>query len=117
MTSALRTLLLIAVPAGVLAGGCTTDPADDALRTELRPATARIENFQEADYCANLVTIDGVGYAPDAASLDAINERAIPHDATVDVLYRLTGEIGQVFCGMRAGHPFTKLPEIAIVFP
>jgi hypothetical protein len=117
MVSKLRTLLWIAMPMGLLAGGCTNDPADSLRTAELRPATATIENFQEADYCANLVTIDGVDYAPDAASLDAINERELPPFATVDVLYRLTGEIGHVSCGMRAGHTLIELPEITIAFP
>lgn len=109
LTRSLRTLLLLAVPVGVLATGCADDEDPEAFRD----ATATIENLLPVDGCSYPVTIDDVRYAPDAASVAEIRERTLPPRATVEIRYRLTGETGQVSCG-RASE---TLPEITIVFP
>jgi hypothetical protein len=100
-------LLLLVVGLG---GACVAEPHPGPLMTA---AAATIENTLPADGCSFPVTIDDVVYAPDAGSLVAIRERAIPYGhIMVSVEYRLTGRTGQVECGFGTHR---DLPEIALV--
>ncbi|MEO7729477.1 MAG: hypothetical protein ABIY55_00785 [Kofleriaceae bacterium] len=89
----------------VSASGCMDDSLPPAT-----VATATIQNNLEVDGCAYLVTIEGVRYAPDAASRAAIDDNQLPPTATVTVAYRRTGKVGQVQCEP----DLLKLPEISL---
>jgi hypothetical protein len=74
-------------------------------------AIATITNQLPVDGCSYPVTINGVEYAPDAASIAAISDR-VPAGGSLRVLidYRLTGNTGQVECGFGTSR---TLPEIS----
>jgi hypothetical protein len=74
-------------------------------------AVATITNQLPADGCSYPVTIQGVDYAPDAASIAAISDR-VTAGGSLRVLidYRLTGNTGQVACGFGTSR---TLPEIS----
>jgi hypothetical protein len=88
--------------------------AQDAAPQALAPrgtATATIANLLPVDGCSYPVTIDGVDYAPDPASLAAIQDRVPAGSSiTVRIHYRLTGATAQVQCGFGTAQ---ELPEIA----
>ena len=72
---------------------------------------ATITNQLPVDGCSYTVTIHGVDYAPDAASIAAISDR-VTAGGSLRVLidYRLTGNTGQVECGFGTSR---TLPEIS----
>jgi len=104
MIKAYSRVLCMAVPLATLAA-CTDDPPSAA-------ATATIENKLPVDGCSYPVTIDGVQYAPDAASLSLIQDHHIGASATANVHYRLTGNTGHIECGRTQ----PELPEISLTF-
>ena len=74
-------------------------------------AVATITNQLPVDGCSYPVTIHGVDYAPDAASIAAISDRVIAGGSLrVLIDYRLTGNTGQVECGFGTSR---TLPEIS----
>jgi hypothetical protein len=74
-------------------------------------AVATITNQLPVDGCSYPVTIKGVDYAPDAASIAAISDRVIAGGSLrVLIDYRLTGNTGQVECGFGTSR---TLPEIS----
>ena len=81
---------------------------ESATRTR---AIATITNQLPVDGCSYPVTIRGVDYAPDAASIATISDR-VPAGGSLRVLidYRLTGNTGQVECGFGTSR---TLPEIS----
>lgn len=74
-------------------------------------AVATITNQLPVDGCSYPVTIQGVDYAPDAASIAAISDR-VPAGGSlrVQIDYQLTGDTGQVECGFGTS---ATLPEIS----
>lgn len=101
----------------VFVGGCV-DSQDSLLAQESAQesatgtiAVATITNQLPVDGCSYPVTINGVDYAPDAASIAAISDR-VPAGGSLRVLinYRLTGNTGQVECGFGTSR---TLPEIS----
>jgi hypothetical protein len=64
------------------------------------------------DGCSFPVTIDGVDYAPNDASLEVIRD-FVPAGSTVTarISYRLTGGTGQVECGFGTT---LQVPEISV---
>ena len=106
-------LLTLVVSMGVLVGACvdqqdSSSVQESAVRTS---AIATIANMLPVDGCSYPVTINGVDYAPDARSLDAIRD-LVPAGGTIKVRinYRLTGRTGRVECGFGTSR---ELPEIA----
>lgn len=88
------------------------DQPNSALAQESATRTiATITNQLPVDGCSYPVTIRGVDYAPDAASIAAISDR-VPAGGSLRVVidYRLTGNTGQVECGFGASR---TLPEIS----
>jgi hypothetical protein len=88
-----------------LFGGCANsqDPQDSSEPQEVASpikATATIANMLPADGCSFPVTIDGVDYAPNDASLEVIRD-FVPGGSTITahVSYRLTGATGEIRCG------------------
>jgi hypothetical protein len=74
-------------------------------------AVATITNQLPVDGCSYPVTIHGVDYAPDAASIAAISDRVIAGGSLrVLIKYRLTDNTGQVECGFGTSR---TLPEIS----
>jgi hypothetical protein len=74
-------------------------------------AVATITNQLPVDGCSYPVTIKGVDYAPDAASIAAISDRVTAGGSLrVLIHYRLTGNTGQVECGFGTSR---TLPEIS----
>lgn len=74
-------------------------------------AVATITNQLPVDGCSYPVTIKGVDYAPDAASIAAISDRVIAGGSVLVLIdYRLTGNTGQVECGFGTSR---TLPEIS----
>ena len=74
-------------------------------------AVATITNQLPVDGCSYPVTINGVDYAPDAASIAAISDRVTAGGSLrVVIRYRLTGNTGQVECGFGTSR---TLPEIS----
>lgn len=72
---------------------------------------ATITNQLPVDGCSYPVTIRGVEYAPDAASIAAISDRVTAGGSLrVLINYRLTGNTGQVECGFGTSR---TLPEIS----
>ncbi len=66
-------------------------------------ATATIANMLPVDGCSFPVTIDGVDYAPNDASLDVIRDLVPAGSAiTARISYRLTGNTGEIECGFGA---------------
>jgi hypothetical protein len=77
-------------------------------------ATATIENHLAVDGCSYPITIAGVEYAPDRASLDAVIEHvSTSGEVMVEVEYRVTGNVGHVNCELGA----VERPEIEVSFP
>jgi hypothetical protein len=85
-------------------GGCANsqDPQDSSAAGEVTSAkaTATIANMLPVDGCSFPVTIDGVDYAPNDASLEVIRD-FVPAGSTITarISYRLTGATGQIECG------------------
>lgn len=74
-------------------------------------AVATITNQLPVDGCSYPVTIRGVDYAPDAASIAAISDRVVAGGSLqVLIVYHLTGNTGQVECGFGTSR---TLPEIS----
>jgi len=72
---------------------------------------ATITNQLPVDGCSYPVTIQGVDYAPDAASIAAISDRVVAGGSLRALIdYRLTGNTGQVECGFGTSR---TLPEIS----
>ena len=106
-----RNLLLLLTPFALLVGACTDD---DGGRAGFTRATATIENKLPSDGCSYPITIDGVQYAADAASFDAVVERVgSSSSVTVEVEYRITGQTGSVTCERGS----SARPEIDVEFP
>lgn len=88
--------------------------AEPSPQTTPHEATATIENTLPADGCSYVVEIDGIEFAPDAATLAAIRERNLPFGTTtVEVEYTVTGDTATVECGFNTNR---ELPEVALVF-
>jgi hypothetical protein len=105
-----RFLLLVLA----LGGACGAFSVPEGRSLALTSASATIENGLPYDGCSFPVEIDGVSYAPDARSLDAIRAfgESFTGKTSVDVDYRLTGRTGQVECGWNTHQ---DLPEIEVV--
>lgn len=106
---------MMALSLGLFAGACADDadspPAGDPPMSEVKRATATIDNFLAVDGCSYPVKIDGVDYAPAEASLADIRARVGAADRlTVEVEYRVTGAVGHVRCG----RALVDLPEIEV---
>jgi hypothetical protein len=100
----LRELMLVMV-----AGGC-----GDNL-PPFTEATALIEMDLASDGCDYLVKIPRLlRYAPDEASRAAIRAHMVRSNVAVTILYRLTGDTGEVWCGNGSR---LELPEIELKFP
>jgi hypothetical protein len=104
-------------PTVVLLGGCANsqDPQDSSAPQEVASsgkATATIANLLPVDGCSFPITIDGVEYAPNDASLEVIRD-VVPAGSTITarISYRLTGDTGQVECGFGAT---LQVPEISV---
>lgn len=117
MTNPCLRLSTLLVPAVVLLGGWADaqDPQDSSAPQEVTPsakATATIANQLPADGCSFPVTIDGVDYAPNDASLEVLRD-LVPGGGmiTARVSYRLTGNTGQVECGFGTT---VQVPEISV---
>jgi hypothetical protein len=100
-----RILSSLLVPTVVLLGGWANsqDPQDSSATSEVTPSDvviATIANQLPVDGCSFPVTIDGVTYAPNDASLEVIRD-LVPGGSTITarVSYRLTGATGQIRCG------------------
>jgi hypothetical protein len=108
-TSYLQSSLLAMITATVVAGACMDPgpPSEPLIR-----ATATIEDNLPADGCSIVVRVDGIEYAPDAYSRDAILARKLGSMATVAIRYRVTGGTGKIECPRGA----LSRPEIAFVF-
>lgn len=74
-------------------------------------ATATISNMLPVDGCSYPVSLGGIDYAPDAASLAAVRD-LVPAGGTLRVViaYRITGGTAQVECGFGTSQ---DLPRIA----
>jgi hypothetical protein len=103
----------VVVPIAVFMGAFL-DQQNSSLAQE--PATgtiavATITNQLPVDGCSYPVTIGGIDYAPDAASITAISDR-VTAGGSLRVLidYRLTGNTGQVECGFGTSR---TLPEVS----
>ena len=112
-----RIVSSLLVPTVVLLGGWASsqDPQDSPAPREVTSsdkATATIANLLPVDGCSFPVTIDGVDYAPNDASLEVIRD-LVPGGSTITarISYRLTGNAGQVECGFGAT---LQVPEISV---
>src|SRR3954462_7267103 len=107
----------VVIPMAVFVGGCF-DQQNSSLAQESAQesatgtiAVATITNQLPVDGCSYPVTIKGVDYAPDAASIAAIRDRVIAGGSLrVLIDYRLTANTGQVECGFGTSR---TLPEIS----
>lgn len=73
--------------------------------------TAVIQHNLPADGCSYPVTVAGVEYAPDAASLPGIRERTPIGTTTVQIEFHITGNVARVECGFGT---FRDLPEASV---
>lgn len=120
----IRILSSLLVPTVVLLGGWahspdsqdSPEPSENAATPrEVYPsakATATITNQLPVDGCSFPVTIDGVDYAPNDASLEVIRDIVRAGSMiTARISYRLTGGTGQIQCGFGADR---QAPEISV---
>jgi hypothetical protein len=112
-----RILSSLLAPTVVLLGGCANseDPQGSSAPQEVTSsgkATATIANLLPVDGCSFPITIDGVDYAPNDASLEVIRD-LVPAGRTITarISYRLTGGTGQVECGFGAT---LQAPKISV---
>lgn len=112
-----RILSASLIPTIVLLGGWANaqDPRDSSAPREVAPsakATATIANQLPVDGCSFPVTIDGVDYAPNDASLEVIRDLVPGGSAiTARISYRLTGHTGEIECGFGTT---LQVPEISV---
>lgn len=108
ITRSLRFLPLI-IP--LMFAGVRADEASAEQAAKPEAVTATITNMLAADGCSYPVTIDGVDYAPDARSTDRMRN-VVPFGVWgAEIIYSLTGNVGQVECGF--GQTM-QLPEITV---
>ena len=120
----IRILSSLLVPTVVLLGGWAQSPdpqdspassEDAAASREVYPsakATATIANQLPVDGCSFPVTIDGVDYAPNDASLEGIRDIVRAGSMiTARISYHLTGNTGEVQCGFGTDR---QVPEISV---
>jgi hypothetical protein len=112
MTATRRRRPRLALLAFAFAGACGAASLQEERSPALAAASATIENGLPYDGCSFPVEIDGVTYAPDAQSVDALRDTVAIGKTTVDVDYRLTGRTGRVECGWNTHQ---DLPEIEVV--
>jgi hypothetical protein len=107
-----RRLLSLIVPLA-LAGACAAEADTSVDQSEARAdrVAATITNMLAADGCSYPVTIDGVDYAPDAESVEAMRSRVPFGQWQAVVTYSLTGQTGEVQCGFGTT---VQLPEISV---
>lgn len=112
-----RVLSSLLVPTAILLAGSASPQAapDSSVPREAFPsakATATIANMLPVDGCSFPVTVDGVNYAPNDASLEVIRD-IVPAGSTVTarISYRLTGDTGQIECGFGTT---LQVPEISV---
>ncbi len=88
--------------------------AEPSPPTRPAKATATIENNLPADGCSYVIEINGAKFAPDAATLAAIEQRDVPFGRTTyKVEYTVTGGTAAVECGFNTHR---ELPAVALVF-
>jgi hypothetical protein len=102
--------LSLVIPVALFGASAAASPTEES--TVSRTATATIANMLPVDGCSYPVTINGVEYAPDVASLEDIRD-LVPGGSTItaQIQYRLTGETGVVECGFGTSR---ELPEISL---
>lgn len=98
-------------------GSTQTLPEIEVLSLSLLASTANviIHNDLPADGCSYPIELDGVRYAPSAASaglVEAFATKFGQNPATID--YELTGQTGQVKCGWGSSQSLPELHVLAI---